>query len=222
MRQKTTAKFVIFLLLILLTIFSIKYFNLQSHLTTESLRSTVASSGIFGPLIFIILYILTSIFFLPGAIFSIASGAIFGSIMGTIYTVIGATIGATLAFLISRYFTRSFFEELIERKYKKIREYDEKLERNGFVTVLFLRLIPLFPFNGLNFALGLTRVKLKDYIIATLIGIIPGAFLYAYLGDSIVEMNYINVILAIVLIILLSLSLNIHKVYKKRRTTGEI
>jgi len=80
MKQKTIIKFVIFLLLIILTIFSIKYFNLQSYLTTDSLRTTVSSVGIFGPLVFIILYILTAIFFLPGAIFSIASGAIFGSI----------------------------------------------------------------------------------------------------------------------------------------------
>jgi len=217
MKQKTLIKFVVFIILIVVALLIINYFDLQSRLNTQAIREMVDSSGIFGPLTFILLYILTSVLFLPGAIFSIASGAIFGRVLGTVYTVIGATLGATLAFLISRYFARSLFVETLVKKYKKIKEYDHKLERNGFVTVLFLRLVPLFPFNGLNFGLGITKVKLKDYFIATLIGIIPGSFLYAYLGESLVEMNLVNILVAIVLIILLSLSLNVYKAYKKRR-----
>ena len=130
---------------------------------------------------------------------------------------IGATLGATLAFLIARYFARSFFEDIVERKYPKIRDYDEKLEKNGFMTVLIFRLIPLFPFNGLNFALGLTKVKTRDYFLATLIGIIPGTFAYVYLGNSIAEMNYTNIIYAIVLIVILSLSFKIYNSRKKNK-----
>jgi uncharacterized membrane protein YdjX (TVP38/TMEM64 family) len=103
----------------------------------------------------------------------------------------------------------------VEKKYSKIKEYDQKLEENGFMTVLFFRLVPLFPFNGLNFALGLTKVRIKDYFFATLIGIIPGTFAYVYLGSSLAEMNYANIIFAIVLIILLSLSLKAYNSKKK-------
>tara|TARA_Y100000310_G_C20668159_1_gene808789 strand:- start:2055 stop:2597 length:543 start_codon:yes stop_codon:yes gene_type:complete len=178
----------------------------------------VASTGPFAPFVFMFLYILACIFFLPGAVFSISSGVLFGTILGTVYTVVGASIGAVLAFLIARYFARSFFEYTVEKKFKNIREFDEKLEKNGFITVLFLRLIPLFPFNGLNFALGITKVRLKDYFLATLIGIIPGSFLFAYLGDSIIEMSYLNIVIAVILIVLLSLTLTFYNRYKKKKS----
>ena len=205
--KKYNLKFVLFLILIILLFFIGNYFDILSHYNPSEIKNMVEMAGILGPLIFILLYIIASMLFLPGAIFSISSGAIFGSLLGTIYTVIGATIGATMAFLISRYFVRSFFEQAVEKKYKKIKEYDNKLKDNGFITVLFLRLVPFFPFNGLNFALGVTRVRLKEYVLATLIGIIPGTFLYAYLGDSIIEMNYISVVVSLILIILLALLL---------------
>jgi len=214
-KLKSKRKLIIFIVLIVISFFIIKQFNIMSHFNPLEVRNMISSTGSFAPLVFIFLYVLSSVFFLPGAVFSISSGILFGTVLGTIYTVIGASIGATLAFLIARYFARSFFEDIVERKFPKIKEYDERLEKNGFMTVLFFRLIPLFPFNGLNFALGLTKVKIKDYFLATLIGIIPGTFVYVYLGNSLAEMNYTNVIIAIVLIILLSLSLKIYNSRKK-------
>jgi uncharacterized membrane protein YdjX (TVP38/TMEM64 family) len=215
LNTKTIIKFIIFLIVILGIIYFVNYYGLKDYLTPNKIRETVLMFGPLAPLGFILIYNLGSILFLPGTILSVAGGAIFGATFGTIYVIIGATLGATFAFLISRYFARSFFEDIVEKKYPKIKEYDEKLERNGFMTVLFFRLIPLFPFNGLNFALGLTKVKLRDYFLATLIGIIPGTFAYVYLGSSLVEMNYKNIIFAIVLIILLSLSLKAYNSRKK-------
>ena len=217
MKSKTKTKIIIFLILVIIIYLIIDRYDILSHFNPAEVREMVASTGSFAPLVFISLYILSCIFFLPGAVFSISSGVLFGTILGTVYTVIGATIGATLAFLIARYFARSFFEQTVEKKYPKIKEFDEKLEQNGFITVIFLRLIPLFPFNGLNFALGITKVKLKDYFLATMIGIIPGSFTFAYLGDSIVEMNYINIVIAVILIILLSLGLTMYNKHKKRK-----
>jgi len=214
-KQKTITKFIIFIIIIAGLIYSIQYFGIKDYLTPSKIKESVLMFGPLAPFAFILIYNLGSILFLPGTILSVAGGAIFGSTLGTVYVVIGATLGATLAFLISRYFARSFFEDIVERKFPKIKEYDERLEKNGFMTVLFFRLIPLFPFNGLNFALGLTKVKIKDYFLATLIGIIPGTFVYVYLGNSLAEMNYTNVIIAIVLIILLSLSLKIYNSRKK-------
>jgi uncharacterized membrane protein YdjX (TVP38/TMEM64 family) len=214
-KHKSITKFIIFLFLIATIIYAINYLDLINHLSPQNIRSMVLAFGPLAPFAFIIIYNIGSIIFLPGSVLSVAGGAIFGSTLGTVYVVIGATLGATLAFLVARYFARSFFEDIMEKKYPKIKEYDEKLEKNGFMTVLFFRLIPLFPFNGLNFALGLTKVKLRDYFLATLIGIIPGTFAYVYLGSSLVEMNYKNIIFAIVLIILLSLSLKAYNSKKK-------
>lgn len=215
-KNKTITKFIIFLILILGIIFLVRYYGIQEYLSVDKIRSSVEMFGPLAPIGFIIIYNIGSVLFLPGTILSLAGGAIFGATLGTIYVVIGATLGATLAFLISRYFARSFFEDIVEKKFPKLREYDEKLEKNGFMTVLFFRLIPVFPFNGLNFALGLTKVKTKDYFLATMIGIIPGTFAYVYLGSSIASMNLRNIVLAIGLIAILSLSVKVFNNKKKK------
>jgi len=98
---------------------------------------------------------------LPGTPFTIASGLLFGTLYGGLVTVIGATLGATLAFFIARFFGEDFVERILKNKFKKIYEYDEKIEKKGFLVMLFLRLVPLFPFNGLNFSMGLTKIKPK-------------------------------------------------------------
>ena len=216
-KKKTITKFIIFLIIIAAIIYSVQYLGIKDYLTPNKIRESILMFGPLAPFGFILIYNLSSILFLPGSILSIAGGAIFGPALGTVYVVIGATLGATLAFLISRYFARSFFEDIVEKKYPKIREYDEKLEKNGFMTVLFFRLVPVFPFNGLNFALGLTKVKVRDYFLATLIGIIPGTFAYVYLGNSLAEMNLTNIIYAIILIVLLSLSLKVYNSKRKRK-----
>lgn len=205
-KKKTTTKFIIFIILILAVIIAVRHYGIQEYLSIEKIQASVEMFGPLAPIGFILIYNLGSVLFLPGTILSLAGGAIFGATLGTVYVVIGATLGATLAFLIARYFARSFFEDIVQKKFPKIKEYDEKLEKNGFMTVLFFRLIPVFPFNGLNFALGLTKVKTKDYFMATMIGIIPGTFAYVYLGSSIASMNLRNIIFAIALIAILSLS----------------
>jgi len=168
-----------------------------------------------APVIFILLYTIATIIFLPGTPLTIAGGAIFGTFFGTLYTIIGATIGAAIAFFIARYLGASFVNDLVNKKFKKLDSYDKKLEKNGFLVVLFLRLVPIFPFNGLNFALGLTKVKSKDYIIATFLGIIPGSFVLAFFGGSLASLNPLNIALAIALFILLAFSPKIYKKFKK-------
>ncbi len=215
-------KFGILVLLIILIIFLTKYFNLVQYLKPEILKETIKSFGIWAPFIYILIYTAATILFLPASPITIAGGLIFGSISGTIYTVIGATIGASIAFLVARYLGGSFVSGILKKsKLKNLEEYYEKLEKNGFVVVLFLRFIPIFPFNVLNFALGLTKVKFRDYFLATLIGIIPGTFVYTYLGDSLGTLNPIKIGIAIGLVILLSLIYPIYKYLKKKKSAKE-
>jgi uncharacterized membrane protein YdjX (TVP38/TMEM64 family) len=140
---------------------------------------------------------LASAFFLPGTPFTILSGTLLGTFWGSISAIIGNTIGAILAFTISRYFLYNFVQKKILTKYPKIKEYEEKLFKNGLQTVLFLRLIPLFPFNVLNCLLAITKVKFKDYFWGTFIGIIPGTIAFVYLGDSIKMFSWLNVLFAL-------------------------
>jgi uncharacterized membrane protein YdjX (TVP38/TMEM64 family) len=129
-------------------------------------------------LVYVALYILGTVFLLPGVILSFIGGLLFGVWEGTLYTWIGATIGATAAFFLARLLGREFVNQLLGGKFRSL---DDRVRERGFVSVFLLRLVPLFPFNGVNFGCGLTSVRPRDYVLATALGIIPGTFVYQYL-----------------------------------------
>ncbi len=135
--------------------------------------------------------------FIPGTPLTLLSGAVLGVFWGTIAAIIGNLIGAVIAFLIARYLLKNWVQKTLMKKYPKINEYENKLFSKGFYTVIFLRLVPLFPFNVLNFALGVTDVKFKDYFWGTAIGIIPGTIAFVYFGDSLKMLNIYSIVLAI-------------------------
>ena len=143
------------------------------------LEAWVKDAGPAGPILFMLIYALGAVFFLPGSALTLAGGALFGPVWGTLYNLTGATIGATLAFLIARYLTSGWVEQKTGGRLKQLKQ---GVEGEGWRFVAFVRLVPLFPFNLLNYALGLTRIKLSHYLIATYICMLPGAFAYTYLG----------------------------------------
>lgn len=179
------------------------------------IKEKVLEFGVMAPMVYVAVYVIATFVFVPGAPLTIAGGALFGSVFGTLYTVIGATIGASLAFLLSRFLGRDFVGALEGERFKKLAEYDETIEKNGFGAVLFLRFVPLVPFNGLNFALGLTKVKFRDYVLGTIFGIIPGTFAYVYLGDSVASLRVWNIVGAVILLAALSFGAVFFK--KKKR-----
>ena len=140
----------------------------------------VASLGAWGPVAFIAGYSIAPVIFAPAFLLTIAAGAIFGFVKGVVYVMIGATIGATLAFLTGRYLARQFVEGLLDRE-PRLRLIDRAVERHGFRLVALLRMSPAVPFVLLNYALGLSRVKLLDYVAAS-IGMLPVVALYVYAG----------------------------------------
>jgi uncharacterized membrane protein YdjX (TVP38/TMEM64 family) len=148
--------------------------------SVEQFATWVEGLGTWGPLVFILGYIVATVIFAPGAILTGAGGAIFGLAYGTLYVAIGATLGASLAFLIGRYGARRFVEKQIAGN-QRFAAIDRAVGKNGLKIVLLLRLSPIFPFNMLNYALGLTKVRFLDYLIAC-IGMLPGTFLYVYYG----------------------------------------
>lgn len=140
----------------------------------------VASLGAWGPLAFIAGYSVAPVIFAPAFLLTIAAGAIFGFVKGVIYVMIGATIGATLAFLTGRYLARQFVEGLLTRE-PRLLLIDRAVERHGFRLVALLRMSPAVPFVLLNYALGLSRVRLVDYVAAS-IGMLPVVAMYVYTG----------------------------------------
>ncbi|WP_446360940.1 TVP38/TMEM64 family protein [Coleofasciculus chthonoplastes] len=137
--------------------------------------------GAVGAIAFILLYIIATVAFLPGSILTLGAGVVFGVVLGSFYVFIGATLGATAAFLVGRYVARGWVAKKIEGN-KKFRAIDEAVGREGLKIVLLTRLSPIFPFNLLNYAYGITGVSLKDYVIGS-VGMIPGTIMYVYIGS---------------------------------------
>ena len=136
---------------------------------------------------FMAVYVVQTALSLPGAaILSLAAGAIFGSLMGTVYAVIAATLGATLAFLVTRYLLR---DAVLGKFGPKLEGINRELEERGLNYLLFLRLVPLFPFFLINLAAGLTRLPLRTFFIGTFLGIIPGGFVYVNAGASLATIS---------------------------------
>lgn len=185
--------------------FLVRNTSLIALLDPASIKALVQSYGVYGPLLYMGMYILACMVFFPGTPLTLAGGALFGPVFGTLYTVLGATIGATCAFYFSRFFSGGVSSSKDSGVLSKLSKYDEAIQQNGFLTVLFLRFVPLFPFNGLNFALGLTSINAKDYILGTLLGIIPGTFAYVFFGDSLGTLSPFKIVLAVLALLLLSL-----------------
>jgi uncharacterized membrane protein YdjX (TVP38/TMEM64 family) len=136
--------------------------------------------GAAGPAAFVLIYALATVAFVPGSILTLAAGAIFGLAAGTLYTLIAATCGASIAFLAARYVLRGLVERRLAT-HRKFAAIDHAIAREGLRIVFLLRLSPFFPFNFLNYALGVTSVRFGDYVLAC-VGMVPGTLLYVYYG----------------------------------------
>ncbi|WP_371417476.1 TVP38/TMEM64 family protein [Anabaena sp. UHCC 0187] len=158
--------------------------NVSSLNLQEFLQNTLQwtnSLGAGGGIVFIGIYIIATLAFLPASLLTLGAGVMFGVIWGSLYVFIGATLGATAAFLVGRYLAKGWVKEKIS-SYKKFATIDKAVSKEGLKIVLLIRLSPLFPFNLLNYALGITSVSFSDYFIGS-VGMIPGTIMYVYLGS---------------------------------------
>lgn len=167
------------ILLLLITSGIVTALVFRNQLSVEQLTGWVRQLGWLAPLVFIACYAAATVFFLPGLLFTLAGGVLFGPLYGTLYNLVGATIGATLAFLTARYIA---YDWVTQRTGDRLQQLLKGVEEEGWRFVAFVRLVPLFPFNLLNYALGLTRLRLSHYIITSFIFMAPGGAAYTYLG----------------------------------------
>jgi uncharacterized membrane protein YdjX (TVP38/TMEM64 family) len=149
------------------------------EVTPEFVLGSIESHGpVAARSIYVAVYVVGTVALLPGTVLSFAGAVLFGPYEGTLYTWAGATVGATLAYWMARVLGRDFVERLFGGRFAA---FDRRIREHGFAGLLLIRLLPLFPFNAVNFGCGLAGIRLRDYVLATAIGIVPGTFVYQFL-----------------------------------------
>jgi uncharacterized membrane protein YdjX (TVP38/TMEM64 family) len=151
----------------------------RDNFSVEQVELWIEQAGVLAPLVFILIYIAATVLFLPGSVFTLAGGVLFGPYLGVLYNLIAATIGAALSFLIARYLASDWVSN---KTGGTVKQLINGVEAEGWRFVAFVRLVPLFPFSILNYALGLTKIRFIEYVVATFIFIIPGGAAYTYIG----------------------------------------
>lgn len=153
----------------------------RNRFDPASLDAWLASFGMLGPFVYVILFAIGTVAFVPGSLFALAGGVLFGPVWGSLLNLLGATLGASLAFLTARYLAGDWASRQAGGSLKKL---VSGVEAEGWRFVAFVRLVPLFPFNLTNYALGLTRIGILPYVITSLICMAPGAIAYTWLGHA--------------------------------------
>ena len=141
----------------------------------------VLAWGIWGPVVYMLLYAVGPSFLVPGAVMTIAGGLAFGALRGSVYSLLGAEAGALVAFAAGRFLGRSFVQRVVGGRFEKLLA---QIGRHGFQIIFYLRLVPLIPYNALNLLAGASPITFRDYFWASAIGMVPGTILFAFLGDA--------------------------------------
>lgn len=189
-----------------------------SQFTPTNIKQFMLSFGALAPIIFVVLYAARAVILvIPVGVMSLAGGLAFGKWWGTLLILLGATLGSCLSFLTARYFGRGFIESLGWLHKGRIQQFDEKAAKNGFKLILFLRLVPLFQYDAVNFGGGLSKIRLRDFALASFIGMAPGGFISALLGSSLENIVSVQFFVALGAFILLAL---VPLIYRKIKKSG--
>jgi uncharacterized membrane protein YdjX (TVP38/TMEM64 family) len=172
--------------LLILTLVVIALWKYPVIPATLSIVEWINNNGTLGYLVFVVAYIAGSVLLLPGTILTLGAGFIWSVVLGSVLVSIASTLGATASFFVGRYLARDWVAKKVESK-PGFQSIDKAVSKEGFKIVLLTRLSPIFPFNILNYAYGITGVKARDYILASWLGMIPGTIMYVYFGSLITE-----------------------------------
>ncbi len=197
--RKATIKFSLFFLFLIGGYLCLHLSGAFSHLNPETLQSWIATFEWWAPLVYMGVYTFLSLLLFPGTVLSLAGGLLFGPYLGTLYTIIGATGGAILSYFIAGKLGKDF---VIARLKGRFRELYLNSEKQGFKIIFLLRLIPLFPFDVVNYAAGLTSIRWHHFLAATVLGIAPGTFVYSFLGSTLMDLHSPKFLLGIGLLVI--------------------
>jgi uncharacterized membrane protein YdjX (TVP38/TMEM64 family) len=182
-QKKAVIKAAILVAFIICAVIVVRFTPIKGFLTADQLGRFLETAGFWAPLVFIVIYTVGVCLFVPGTVLGAMGAVLFGAYWGFLYVWVGAMAGASAAFFIGRYLGREFAASLTGDRLKK---YDDGIERNGFATVLYLRLV-YFPFTPMNFGMGLTKVHFRDYLFGTGLGIIVGTFILLFFIGTLKE-----------------------------------
>jgi uncharacterized membrane protein YdjX (TVP38/TMEM64 family) len=178
-------------------------FALSGSLSADRVRGWVDGYGAAGPLVFIAVSASLTIVLFPGPVLAAASGLLFGTALGTPVSIAAATLGATLAFSLSRWWAHDAVVALAGPRLHALREW---VGRRGFLTVLYARIAPGVPYTLVNYAAGLTPIRLRAFVAATAIGVAPRAFAYTALGGSLGNLDSPEALVAVVVLVAMALA----------------
>lgn len=171
-------------------------------ISPSTIREWILSFGVWAPIIYIILYTVRPLVLFPASVLSLGAGLAFGALWGTVYTIIGATSGAALSFWVAR----KLGKNLANTSWKgKAASIQQNMEKQGFIYILILRLLPIFNFDLISYAAGISKVRFVHFLFGTVLGIIPGTFAYNFLGSSFVAGDYTYILVAVVLFALIAI-----------------
>ncbi len=181
MKVSSTIRLIAITLLIAAMMTTLFFLPVKNYL--DGFLEWVRGMGMWGPLLVGAVYVLAAILFLPGWPLTLGAGFVFGVVVGTITVSLASTLGASAAFLLGRTLARDWVQHKIARS-PKFQALDKAVKQKGFLIVLLVRLSPVFPYNVLNYALGLTQVSFRDYMLASWLGMLPATVMYVYLGST--------------------------------------
>jgi uncharacterized membrane protein YdjX (TVP38/TMEM64 family)/Fe-S oxidoreductase len=212
-------KFILFLLFLAAVIVTVRSTGISRYLDQQTLRTWIGNYGALAPIVYILIYTIAPALFLPGLPITVVGGILFGPFWGVLYAIIGATMGACVAFLVSRYLAREWIEARL--KSPRWRRLDQGVEKHGWRVVAFTRLVPLFPFNLLNYAFGLTKIGFRQYAITTFFCMLPACIAFIVFSSSLLDLVRgrvsLTFVVGLVLVILVSVLPLVYRRYKTRR-----
>lgn len=187
MKDKSSAfKKLTFIVLIVFALAAAVVFKLLDGLSLQKIKTAIDSFGGMAPLIFMLLCILRGLVFIPCGLLSTLGGMLFGPLTGTVFTLFGFTAGSVITFYLARGFGKGWAQRTLGNKYDK---YDGYISKDSFCSVFLMRVVPILPFDVVSCIAGMSRTRLDKYILATLIGSLPGVFIYVFFGDSVKSMS---------------------------------
>lgn len=223
-QKKRSWKPLVFLALLVAAVAGVHLSGAAQYLQQEKLQALIGSYGVLAPAIYILIYALAPVLFLPGLPITIVGGIVFGPFWGVVYTITGATIGASLAFLVARYGARDWVaSKLTGPKWEKL---DSEVAQHGWKVVAFTRLIPAFPFNLLNYAFGLTRISFIQYAVTSFFCMLPACIAFIVFSSSLLGLVTGKVsptaLLGIALVVLVSLIPVVYRKFKGRQVAEAV
>ena len=187
--KKSLIKILIAVGIIIVVYFVLRYYGITEHIRLENvpkIKTWVESFGVIAPLVYVGLYLISTVFFLPGSPVTVLAGFVFGPLWGVFYASIASIISVACAFLVARYVARDLVEGWVKNN-PQFRRIDEQVEEQGWRILMFTRLVPIFPFNLQNYAYGLTSIRFSTFVLISAIFMLPGTTAWVLLGGAFVS-----------------------------------